>query len=261
MSSPSRTAIVTGAANGIGRAIALRLADDGFNIAICDLPSQEEAMKSLVTEIETKGRKVHAGVVNVSIEQQVNDFISTVVAQLGGLDVMVANAGVAVLNSILATTTEEWEHVFNTNVKGTFLCYRAAAKVMIEQNRGGRIIGASSLAGKKNAALCSTYGSTKAAIRSLTQSAACEFGKSNITVNAYAPGVTDTPLLERMDVRFGELIGAGPGAYTETMKGLAALGRIGKPEEVANLVSYLVSDQASFITGQTVTIDGGIWFD
>lgn len=88
MSSPSRTAIVTGAANGIGRAIALRLADDGFNIAICDLPSQEEAMKSLVTEIETKGRKVHAGVVNVSIEQQVNDFISTVVAQLGGLDVV-----------------------------------------------------------------------------------------------------------------------------------------------------------------------------
>ncbi|KAL9710662.1 hypothetical protein Ac2012v2_006200 [Leucoagaricus gongylophorus] len=261
MSSQSHTAIVTGAANGIGRAVALRLASDGFNVAICDISSQEAALKVLKAEIEAKGQKALAVVANVSVEKEVNDFVSTVVSQFGGLDVMVANAGVAVLTSILETTMEEWEHVFNTNVRGTLLCYRAAAKVMIEQNRGGRIIGASSLAGKKSAALCSTYGSTKFAIRSLTQTAACEFGKFNITVNAYAPGLTDTPLLTNMDARIGQLMGAGPGAYKEMMKGQTALGRIAEPEEIASLVSFLASKESSFITGQTISIDGGIWFD
>ncbi|KXN89489.1 Diacetyl reductase [(S)-acetoin forming] [Leucoagaricus sp. SymC.cos] len=163
MSSQSPTAIVTGGASGIGRAIALRLASDGFNVAICDISSQEVAMKALKAEIGAKGRKALAMVVNVSVEKEVNDFVSTVVSQFGGLDVMVANAGVAVLTSILES--------------------------------------ALSLSGKKSAALCSTYGSTKFAIRSLTQTAgeslvrydaytinrrilACEFGKFNITVNA-----------------------------------------------------------------------------
>ena len=176
MSSQPRSAIVTGAASGIGRAIALRLASDGFNVAMCDISSQEAALKSLQDEIEAKGRKAIVMVADVSVEKEVNDFVSTVVSEFGGLDVvreqfhdlsikmnshwgkMVANAGVAVLASILdskftffmtghlwlhnwTATMEEWERVFNINVKGTLLCYKAAAKVMIEQNRGGRIIG------------------------------------------------------------------------------------------------------------------------
>lgn len=90
---------------------------------------------------------------------------------------------------------------------------------------------------------------------------ACEFGKFNITVNAYAPGLTDTPLLTNMDARIGQLMGAGPGAYKEMMKGQTALGRIAEPEEIASLVSFLASKESSFITGQTISIDGGIWFD
>ncbi|KAF8870371.1 NAD(P)-binding protein [Infundibulicybe gibba] len=256
-----RVAIVTGAAQGIGRAIALRLADDGHDVAVNDLKSRISLLEATAAEIKAKGGRVIITAADVSVEKEVQDMVQQTVNQLGGLDVMVANAGVAVMTSILDTSMEEWERIFSINVKGTLLCYKTAAKVMIDQGRGGRIIGACSLAGKKSAAMCSTYGSSKFAIRSLTQVAACEWGKFGITVNGYAPGLTDTPLLEQMDARVGEIMGVGPGAYIEMMKPQTALGRVGEADEVAKVVSFFASKESAFVTGQTLAVDGGIWFD
>ncbi|TFK53270.1 NAD-binding protein [Heliocybe sulcata] len=237
----TRVAIVTGAAQGIGRAIALQLAKDGLDVAVDDLPLKRPLLDTLVKEIEALGRKSIAIEADVSKEDDVNNMVQAAVKELGGLDVMIANAGVAVLSPIL--DMDEWEEVFSTNVKGTLLCYKAAAKVMIEQGRGGRIIGA---------AMCSTYGSSKFAVRALTQAAACEFGQFGITVNAYAPGVIETPLLHAMDERVGELLQAGPGVYIESMTGQAAMRRIGQPEEIAHIVTFLASKESAFITGEDV---------
>ncbi|KAJ7116449.1 NAD-binding protein [Mycena epipterygia] len=257
-----RIACVTGAAQGIGRAIALRLAADGCNVTIGDLPAKMALLEDLVDEIQNKFKVKSVAIsVDVTDEGDVDNLITTTVQQLGGLDVMVANAGVATLGNILDTSVAELERVHAVNVKGTFSCYKAVPKAMIAQNRGGIIIGASSLAGKKGAGMCSVYGSSKFAVRALTQSTAVEWGKHRIRVNAYAPGATETPLLTDMGVVFGNLIGAPAQAYTEIMKGQAALGSIGTPEAIAGVVSFLASKDFEFMTGQTLSVDGGIWFD
>ncbi|KAF7340787.1 Diacetyl reductase [Mycena sanguinolenta] len=254
--STTKIACVTGAAQGIGRAIALRLAADGCDISVGDLSSKLPLLEELVNEIKGKGRKAIAIAVDVSKEADVDNFVASTVKHLGGLDIMVANAGVGTLGNIIDTTVEELERVHAVNVKGTFVCYKAAAKTMISQGRGGVIIGASSLAGKE-----SVYGSSKFAVRAITQAAAMEWGKHGIRVNGYAPGATDTPLLADMDVVFGNLIGAPPNTYKEIMKGQAALGGIVTPEAIAGVVSFLASKDAESMTGQTLCVDGGIWFD
>ncbi|KAJ7886016.1 hypothetical protein B0H13DRAFT_901467 [Mycena leptocephala] len=257
----TRIACVTGAAQGIGRAIALRLAEDGCDVAVGDLPSKMTALDELVNEIELKGRKAVAIAVDVTKEADVDNFVDSTVKELGGLDIMVANAGVGALGNILDTSVEELERVHAVNVKGTFLCYKAAAKVMIAQDRGGAIIGASSLAGKKGAGMCSVYGSSKFAVRAITQAAAIEWGKHHIRVNAYAPGATLTPLLADMDVVFSNLIGAPPNTYTDIMTKTATLGELVAPESIAGVVSFLASKDSISMTGQTLCADGGIWFD
>ncbi|KAJ7190220.1 hypothetical protein GGX14DRAFT_538065 [Mycena pura] len=259
--STTKIACVTGAAQGIGRAIALRLAADGCDVSVGDLSSKLPLLEELVKEIKSTGRKAIAVAVDVSKEAEVDNFIASTVKHLGGLDIMVANAGVATLGNIIDTTVEELERVHAVNVKGTFVCYKAAAKTMIAQGRGGVIIGASSLAGKKGAGMCSVYGSSKFAVRAITQAAAMEWGKHGIRVNGYAPGATDTPLLLDMDVIFGNLIGAPPNTYKEIMKGQAALGGIVTPEAIAGVVSFLASKDSESMTGQTLCVDGGIWFD
>ncbi|SJL18425.1 uncharacterized protein ARMOST_22014 [Armillaria ostoyae] len=206
-------ALITGSAQGIGRAIALRLADDGFNVSLNDLPSAGTGLDILASEIASKGRKSHVVIGDISSESDVQRIIESTVQALGSLDVMVANAGICITKSIMSTSTEEWDRIFAVNGRGTFLCYKYAAKQMIDQGHGGRIIGASSLAGKLGVldfmASLSTvklkltligssnlpvYGASKWAIRGLTQSAAHEFGKYGITVNAYAPGPTETDM-------------------------------------------------------------------
>ncbi|KAH9828679.1 uncharacterized protein C8Q71DRAFT_799960 [Rhodofomes roseus] len=247
--SPSRVAIVTGAAQGIGRSIALRLAEDGLNVAINDIPSKTKQIEEVVAEIKAKtNAKVVAAPADVTNEEAVQAMIASVVEQLGGLDVMVANAGVMSYGPLLMVPSEEWDRVININLRGVMLCYKYAAKQMVEQGRGGRIIGASSMVGRHGVAYTSAYAASKFAIRGLTQSS--ELTKHNITVNVYAPGAIRTNIVSIEDAK-------AQGLNSSAMSKLP----MAEPEVIASLVSYIAKPEAFFITGQTISANGGAHFD
>ncbi|KAJ6551115.1 NAD-binding protein [Mycena capillaripes] len=242
-------ALVTGAAQGIGKSIALRLAEDGYDVAVNDIPSNSELLDAVVAEVQAKGRKGVKRVADVSQDEQVKGMVEQVVEELGGLDVMIANAGVLhKLVPITELTADEWDRIMNINGRGPFLCYKYAGIQMIKQGRGGRIIGASSLAGKQGQANAAAYSASKFAVRGLTQAAAMEFGAHGITVNAYAPGAIDTPMIA---------------VLRDTVEQYSV------PADIANLVSFLASKESQFITvltkmsrsGQTISINGGVFFD
>ncbi|THU91699.1 acetoin reductase family protein [Dendrothele bispora CBS 962.96] len=254
-------ALITGSSQGIGKAIALRLASDGYDIALNDLSSKlnklEEVEKTITQEM---GRKSTVFCGDVSDEETVQQMVKGVVEQLGSLDVMVANAGINAATSLVETTTQEWDRTFAINARGTFLCYKYAAIQMISQGRGGRIIGACSVSGKQGRELGTTYCATKFAIRSLTQTSALELGKYGITVNAYAPGAVDTEILKTLTSALVTSEG-NEEAVKDIWRQAAPVGRLGQPEDIAHLVSYLVSKEAGFVTGQAVSINGGRFFD
>ncbi|KAJ7444592.1 NAD-P-binding protein [Mycena galericulata] len=202
MSPRKGVALVTGAAQGIGRCIALKLADDGFDVAVNDLSTYSEELGKVVEEILAKGRASSQHVADISQEEQVKQMAEQAAEHHAGLDVMVANAGVTGRPGVPFTEipAEEWDRVMTTNARGTFLCYKYAAIQMIQQGRGGRIIGASSIAGKKGMLMQGPYCASKFAVRGLTQAAALELGGHKITVNAYAPGAVDTALLAAASV-------------------------------------------------------------
>ncbi|KAJ8078222.1 hypothetical protein PM082_000428 [Marasmius tenuissimus] len=245
-----RVAIVTGAAQGLGRSIAARLFQDGFNIAINDIPEKSKQLEEIAREIEGDSRKagrVLVALADVSVESEVKGMVERVVEELGSVDVMVANAGIAPIASIHDTSTETLDRVLAVNVRGTFLCYKYASEQMIRQGGGGRIIGASSLAGKRGQGMLSAYSASKFAIRGLTQAAAVELGKHGITVNAYAPGAIVTEMFHSMSDQMKNGLAAR-----------ASLGCHGTTDDIANFVSYIVSDQAKFITGTSPSMVGYI---
>jgi len=253
--STTRVAIVTGAAQGIGRAISLRLAQDGCDVVVNDLPSKAKELDALVLEIVAKNRRSLAVVGDASSEKDVQNLVGMTITQLGGLDVMVANAGIARNSPLTSTSVEEWDFIQTVNVRSTFLCYKAAAVQMIKQGRGGRIIGASSQAGKHGAREWGPYCASKFAVRGLTQSAAAEFGQYGITVNAYAPGAVDTPLWKDIEESRKEH------GLEKRISPAIKEGLIIPPEDIAGLVSYLVSEEAKFVTGQSMNINAGKYFD
>ncbi|KDR66235.1 hypothetical protein GALMADRAFT_131069 [Galerina marginata CBS 339.88] len=251
-------ALVTGASQGIGRAIACRLAKDGFQVALNDLPSRQSQLEGVRAEIEEIGSQAFLFFADVSAESQVEQMINDVVQKMGGLDVLVANAGICITKPFLETTREDLAKLLSVNVEGVFFCYKHAALQMIKQGRGGRIIGASSIAGKQAWPLLGAYSTTKFAVRGMTQGAALELGKHNITVNAYAPGAVDTDMLHHIRQETAQNAAK---AGTQAPPRRPPLGRESTPEEIAGLVSYLVSKDAAMITGQCVSINGGMFFD
>ncbi|CAF3086780.1 unnamed protein product [Rotaria sp. Silwood2] len=256
----SRNALVTGAARGIGRAIALRLARDGLNVAVNDIQASSSSLNKVQQEIEKIGRKSVAITADVSVDKAVETMMQKAAKELGSLDVVVANAGIAQVKSILDITTEDWDRMFATNVRGVFLCYKEAAKVMIAQGRGGKIIGACSQAGHKSAPMLSHYCASKWAVRGLTQAAAMEWAKHKITVNAYCPGIVETAMWNMIDEELAKVEGKQKGDITKQYLNMITLGRTSVPEDIANFVSYLASKDSDYMTGQSVLIDGGIRF-
>ncbi|KAJ7234764.1 NAD(P)-binding protein [Mycena haematopus] len=249
------TAFVTGAAQGIGRSIALRLAEDGFDVAVNDVPENSAKLDAVIAEIKQKGRKSSKHLADVSQDENVKQMVENVVKHHGGLDVMVANAGILGPSMTVLTevSADQWDQIMNVNARGTFLCYKYAGLQMIKQGHGGRIIGASSVAGKKGLAFQTAYCASKFAIRGLTQAAASELGTHGITVNAYAPGAVDTAMLTGATT--------SPEDATAVYKEMSPLKLVGTPEDIANLVSFLASKESQFITGQSISINGGLFFD
>ncbi|MGB7729482.1 MAG: glucose 1-dehydrogenase [Candidatus Acidiferrum sp.] len=239
-------ALVTGAARGLGRAIALALADAGADIALGLRDVDADA--GIAAEIRKLGRKVLPLQMDVSHMDQIFEAVDRTVKQFGRLDILVNNAGIAPENLAENVREKDFDDTLAVNLKGTFFTSQAAARVMIRQKKGA-IINMSSQAGFAALPTESVYCMTKAAIAHLTKCLAIEWGKHNITVNAVAPTFIRTPGTESYL--------ADPAAHADTVERIAALHRIGEPMEVAGAVVFLASPAASLITGETLLIDGG----
>ncbi|KAJ7217021.1 hypothetical protein GGX14DRAFT_696086 [Mycena pura] len=248
---PTRVALVTGAAQGIGRAIALRLAADGLDVGVAGRPAKLAALNGLVEEIEALGRKALAVAADVSNEGEVQAMVDATVSALGRLDVMVANAGVssrASAVSVMDADIADWERDWDANIRGTIFCYKHAARQMVKQGDGGRIIGASSICGLRGFARAGGYCISKAAVCSLTQTTALELREHRITVNAYAPGVIETPMIVSK-----ENDGHDPASAGKKFLNVAEF-RTGQPADVAAVVSFLAAEDAHFVTADGLDV-------
>lgn len=255
-----RSAIVTGAASGIGRAIAIRLAADGFVLTVADLPSARADVERLVDEIVEAGGKAYPADVDVTDPALVTALVDGHAKVLGGLDVMVANAGIAITAPMLETAPEQFERTLAVNTVGVFNCYQSAARVMIAGDRGGRLIAAASVAAHRADAWQSAYSASKFAVRGFNQAVALELAEHGITANVYAPGVVSSPMWEGIDEAFTTLRGTERGSELNGMTGSIALGRLSVPEDVAGVVSFLAGPDAAYVTGQSIIVDGGMYF-
>lgn len=239
-----KTVLVTGGARGIGAAISRAFADSGFRVAI-NYNRSTEAAQSLVDELVKKGVKARAFKADVSCAGDVKAMTAGVLQWAGGIDVLVNNAGVASQRLFTDISEEEWDRMFDINVKGAFLCCKNVLPGMISKKKG-KIVNISSIWGISGASCEVHYSASKAALIGLTRALARELGPSGITVNCVAPGVIETDMNASLDEQaLGELIGLTP------------LGVLGKPEDAAAAVLFLASDQAGFVTGQVLSPNGG----
>lgn len=244
--------------NSRGKAVAIRLAEDGFSVCINDIAANSSLVDSVVSEIKALGRDSIGHIADVSKLNEVETLISTCVETLGPLTVMVANAGIAQLKPFLEMTEADIQMIFAVNLFGVFNCYSAAAKQMIKQGSGGKIIGAASIAAYKGPPGLAHYSASKAGVCSFTKTCAIELAPHKITVNAYAPGIVDTPIWESIDENVTKATGLSREETIKQYSRTTALGRVSVPEDVAKSVSYLASPDSDFMTGQTLVVDGGI---
>jgi 3-oxoacyl-[acyl-carrier protein] reductase len=243
----NKTAIVTGARRGIGRAIALALAKEGASVTVSDI-NQEDCQK-VVDEIEKMGRKGLAVKCDVTSTADVEDMVKKTVAKFGKLDILVNNAGIISYKPFLELTDEDWDKTLSVNLKGQFLCARAAAKEMIK-NKWGRIVNIASISsGGCGIAfpLIAHYTASKGGVMALTEALALELTAQGINVNAICPGAIDTDMTK----------GAKDSGQLEPLLLRIPKGRLGKPEEIAHLAVFLASEDASYITGAAIVVDGG----
>ncbi|MBB5940188.1 3-oxoacyl-[acyl-carrier-protein] reductase [Streptomyces zagrosensis] len=241
----ARVALVTGGSRGIGRAVAARLARDGFDVAIC-YRSDDAAAEQVEKEIRAVGRRALVRRVDVADRTGVRAFVAETEAELGPVSAVVTSAGITRDRPMALMSDDEWDSVLRTNLDGTYNLLRSVVRAMIRR-RAGTVVTLASVAGVVGNAGQTNYSASKAGIIGLTQALAKEFGRYGVRANAVAPGFIDT-----------EMVASVPEAVaTEAIKRIP-LGRFGTPDEVAALVSYLVSSQAEYITGQVLRIDGGM---
>ncbi|MCV7422343.1 acetoin reductase [Mycobacterium yunnanensis] len=253
-----KVALVTGAGRGIGRGIALRLARDGADVALVDIGP--DGIAQVADEIADIGSKATTFVADVSDRDQVFAAVEHAASALGGFDIMVNNAGIALVAPLLDTTPADVAKIWAVNVDGVLWGIQAAVTKFKELGRRGKVVNASSIAGHDGFAMLGVYSATKFAVRALTQAAAKEHAADGITVNAYCPGVVGTDMWVEIDKRFAELTGAAEGETYDKFVGGIALGRAETPDDVAGFVSYLAGPDADYMTGQAGLIDGGLVF-
>jgi len=240
-----KVALVTGGSRGIGRAIVIALAKEGAKVVI-NYRSNEESARETLKEVEKLGAVGYLYKADVSNEEEVENMFKDILTKFGRLDILVNNAGITRDNLLLRMKLEDWEAVMATNLRSVFLCTRAAAKIMIKQ-RSGRIINISSIVGEMGNIGQANYSASKAGIIGFTKTVARELASRGITVNAVAPGFIETEMTESIAPDLKDL-------YLKQIP----LQRFGKPEEVANLVKFLASEEAGYITGAVINIDGGL---
>ena len=259
MTIDNKVALVTGAGQGIGRGIALRLAKEGASLMLVDMNAAN--LEAVAKEVQALGRKVATFVADISQRDQVYAAIDHAEEALGGFDIIVNNAGIAQVQPLADVTPEEVDRIMRINVQGTLWGIQAAAKKFIDRQQKGKIINACSIAGHDGFALLGVYSATKFAVRALTQTAAKEYASRGITVNAYCPGIVKTPMWAEIDRQVSEAAGKPLGYGTETFAKRITLGRLSEPEDVAACVSYLAGPDSDYMTGQSLLIDGGMVFN
>jgi len=240
-----KTALVTGASKGIGRAIALKFAEEGANVAFTYLSSVEQG-QALETELQAKGVKARGYRSDASDFTQADKLIADVVAEFGSLDILVNNAGITMDNLLLRMTEEMWDTIMRVNLKSCFNTVKAACKPMMKQ-RSGSIINMTSVVGLKGNAGQANYAASKAGIIGFTKSIALELGSRGIRSNAIAPGFIETEMTAKLDEK-----------TVQSWRDGIPLKRGGRPEDVADACVFLASDRSTYITGQVIQVDGGM---
>lgn len=245
MISGKKNALITGGSRGIGKAIALELSKQGINIILTYNNSEDKALE-VIKEIENNGVKGLAVKVDVSLEADVKNMVKTIKSEFDSIDILVNNAGITKDNLLLRMKTEEWDKVIDTNLKGVYLCTKAVIRGMIK-NRYGRIINITSVVGISGNAGQGNYSASKAGVIGFTKSIAKELGSRGITVNGVAPGFVETDMTEMLSEDIKE----------QSLNSIP-LRRFGRPEDIANVVGFLCSEKADYITGQIINVDGGM---
>ena len=242
----NKIALVTGAARGIGQAIALQLASDGADLALCDV--KVEWLEDTAAKVKALGRRVETYAMNVADGAAVGEAVAKVAADFGRIDVLVNNAGITRDTLLIRMSEEDWDAVLDINLKGAFLVTKAVVKFMMKQ-RSGAIVNIASVVGIMGNAGQANYTASKAGLIALTKTTAKELGSRNVRVNAVAPGFIRTAMTDKL-----------PEAAKEAMLRMVPLGRPGEPEDVAKAVAFLASDNAAYVNGQTLAVCGGmVW--
>ncbi|MFA8437537.1 3-oxoacyl-[acyl-carrier-protein] reductase [Pueribacillus sp. YX66] len=241
----NKVALVTGASRGIGRAIALKLAEKGAKVAV-NYAGREDAASETVNMIKQSGGDAFAIKANVANGEEVQQMVKQVIEMFGALDILVNNAGITRDNLIMRMKEADWDDVISTNLKGVFNCTKAVTRQMMKQ-RKGRIINISSIVGVSGNPGQANYVAAKAGVIGLTKSAAKELASRSITVNAIAPGFIETEMTDEL-----------ADSLKEEMLKQIPLAEFGQPEDIANVVAFLASDESKYMTGQTIHVDGGM---
>lgn len=258
MSINGKVALVTGAGQGMGEAISLRLSQDGFSVGVVDLNA--DSAEKVVSKIIEKGGKAKAVVADVSNRDDVFQAVRTVADHFGRFDVIINNAGIAPNPPLEEITQEDFEKVFSINVAGVIWGMQAAVEQFDKYGNGGKIVTAASQAAVVGNAGLPLYSSSKFAVRGFTQSAAQDLGRRNITVNAYGPGTVDTPMLQKNLTELAKETGESVESLKKPLAENIAIGKLSQPEDVAATVSFLAGPDSDHITGQTILVDGGMQF-
>ncbi len=249
-----KVAIVTGGARGIGAAVCRRYAEEGARVAVADVLDGEAAATA-----RDIGRGAFAVHLDVTSRASIDAMVETVVAEAGGIDILVNGAAIFEMQPVLEITEASFDKQFAINVKGLLFTLQAVAAQMVRQGRGGKIINFASQAGRRGEPLVTVYCATKAAVISITQSTGLALIKHGINVNGIAPGVVETPMWDVVDAQFAKYEGLPIGEKKRRVGAAVPFGRFGTPEEMAGTAVFLASDDARYIVAQTIGVDGGNW--